>query len=173
MEAASGPPEVGLGLNLPGNAVRAFRALGIADSLRQRAATVRRREYRNAADRLLFAVDEAAYWGEQDTPVCARRGDVLDLLRTGADPGQLRFGTTVTGLAETEDGVEVSFADSTTEWYDLVVGADGVHSRVRTSLLGAVATRESLLSSASWRFVTATRVSAAGRCGRERRGRCC
>jgi 2-polyprenyl-6-methoxyphenol hydroxylase-like FAD-dependent oxidoreductase len=154
VEAASGPPEVGLGLNLPGNAVRAFGALGIADGLRQRAATVRRREYRNAADRLLFSVDEAAYWGEPDTPVCARRGDVLDLLRTGADPGQLRFGTTVTGLAETEAGVEVSFADSTSERYDLVVGADGVHSRVRTSLLGAVATRESLLSSASWRFVT-------------------
>jgi 2-polyprenyl-6-methoxyphenol hydroxylase-like FAD-dependent oxidoreductase len=154
VEAASGPPDVGLGLNLPGNAVRAFRALGIADSLRHGAATVPRREYRNAADRLLFAVDEAAYWGEQDTPVCARRGFVLDLLRTGADPGQVRFGTTVTGLAETDDGIEVSFADSTTEWYDLVVAADGVHSRVRTSLLGAVATRESLLSSASWRFVT-------------------
>ena len=154
VEAASGPPDVGLGLNLPGNAVRAFRALGIADSLRQGAATVRRREYRNAADRLVFAVDEAAYWGEQDTPVCARRGFVLDLLRTGADPGQVRFGTTVTGLAETDDGIEVSFADSTTERYDLVVAADGVHSRVRTSQLGAVATRESLLSSASWRFVT-------------------
>ena len=87
VEASSGPPEVGLGLNLPGNAVRALRALGIADSLRQRAATVRRREYRNARGRLIFAVDEAAYPGEADTPICARRGDVLDLLRASADPG--------------------------------------------------------------------------------------
>ena len=154
VEASSGPAEVGLGLNLPGNAVRAFRALGIADSLRQRAATVRRREYRNARGRLIFAVDEAAYWGEADTPICARRGDVLDLLRAGADPGRVRFGSTVTGVAETDGKVQVTFADSATESYDLVVGADGVHSRVRTSLLGAAATRESLLSSASWRFVT-------------------
>ncbi|HYI59982.1 MAG TPA: FAD-dependent monooxygenase [Microlunatus sp.] len=154
VEASSGPPEVGLGLNLPGNAVRALRALGIADSLRQRAATVRRREYRNARGRLIFAVDEAAYWGEADTPICARRGDVLDLLRASADPGRVRFGHTVTGVAETDGRVQVSFADSATESYDLVVGADGVHSRVRTSVLGAAATRESLLSSASWRFVT-------------------
>lgn len=154
VEASRVPAETGLGLNLPGNAIRAFRALGIADGLRQRGATVRRREYRTTANRLLFAVDETAFWGEADTPICARRSDVHALLRAGADPGQVRFGTTVTGLTETDAGVEVHFADAATERYDLVVGADGIHSRVRTALLGEVATRESLLSSASWRFVT-------------------
>lgn len=154
VEGANGPADEGLGMNLPGNAVRALRTLGVADRLRLRASSVRRREYRNARDRLLFAVDETAYWGEPDTPICARRGDVIDLLRAGAAPGVLRFGTTVSAVSQAGHAVDVRLADGDTERYDFVVGADGVHSRVRASLFGAAGTRSALLSSASWRFVT-------------------
>ena len=57
------PPVSGLGLNLPGNAVRALAALGLADEVVDRGMRIRRREYRNKAGRLLFAVDEKAFWG--------------------------------------------------------------------------------------------------------------
>src|SRR6266498_1437660 len=58
VERLSAPSVPGLGLNLPGNAVRALAALGLADEVVDRGMRIRRREYRNQAGRLLFAVDE-------------------------------------------------------------------------------------------------------------------
>ena len=46
VERLSGPPDAGLGLNLPGNAVRALQALGVGDELRERSVPILRREYR-------------------------------------------------------------------------------------------------------------------------------
>jgi 2-polyprenyl-6-methoxyphenol hydroxylase-like FAD-dependent oxidoreductase len=63
VERLSAPPVAGMGLNLPGNAVRALDALGLADEVIARGVPIRRREYRNKAGRLLFAVDEEAFWG--------------------------------------------------------------------------------------------------------------
>lgn len=47
-----------------------------------------------------------------------------------------RFGDTVTDIAPLEDGVRVRFLHHAPETYDLVVGADGAHSRVRSFLFG-------------------------------------
>jgi len=132
-----GPPDAGLGLNLPGNAVRALRDLGVGEGLQGRGVPVRRREYRNARNRLLFAVDEAGFWGPDHGSVCALRGDVLDLLRSGVSASGIRWGTSVRALSERERKVEVSFQNADPESYDFVVGADGVHSTVRTGIFEA------------------------------------
>ena len=155
VERSDQPAESPLGLNLPGNAIWALRALGLADGLAALGRPVRRREYRNARDRLLFAVDEVAFWGEADGPRCVRRADLLRLLRDGLDPKTVRWGTAATDLRSTPDGVEVTLGGSEPERYDLVVGADGVHSRVRGAILPGSGSQSALLSAASWRFVTA------------------
>jgi 2-polyprenyl-6-methoxyphenol hydroxylase-like FAD-dependent oxidoreductase len=154
VDRLSGPPDAGLALNLPGNAVRALHALGVGDGLRELGRPILRREYRNARDRLLFAVDETGFWGAGAGPVCARRGDVIDLLRADATPAAVRWDTTVTAVIEAEQSVEVSFSNSDTETYDFVVAADGAHSAVRTSIFGGGGSRAALLSAASWRFMT-------------------
>ncbi|SFT57871.1 2-polyprenyl-6-methoxyphenol hydroxylase [Geodermatophilus amargosae] len=51
---------------------------------------------------------------------------------TGAE---LRLGTTATTLADRGDRVEVRLSDGTAQTVDVVVGADGLHSRTRTSVL--------------------------------------
>lgn len=43
----------------------------------------------------------------------------------------VRLGITFDSIIEHEDGVEVSFTDGTSGRYDLVIAADGVHSRMR------------------------------------------
>jgi 2-polyprenyl-6-methoxyphenol hydroxylase-like FAD-dependent oxidoreductase len=48
----------------------------------------------------------------------------------------IRLGTTVTALAQDDNGVEVTFSDGTRGRYDLVVGADGQDSAVRKMLFG-------------------------------------
>jgi 2-polyprenyl-6-methoxyphenol hydroxylase-like FAD-dependent oxidoreductase len=49
----------------------------------------------------------------------------------------IRLGTTVSALAETGASIDVTFGDGSTDSYDLVVGADGVHSAMRRVLLPA------------------------------------
>jgi len=47
--------------------------------------------------------------------------------------GEIRFGTSFSGLRETEDGVQVRMGDDEAR-FDLVVGADGAHSDVRAAI---------------------------------------
>ncbi len=47
-----------------------------------------------------------------------------------------RFGDTITALAQDDDGVDVTFDQAAGERFDLVVAADGLHSRVRSLVWG-------------------------------------
>jgi 2-polyprenyl-6-methoxyphenol hydroxylase-like FAD-dependent oxidoreductase len=49
----------------------------------------------------------------------------------------LRLNAKVTGCAHNKKGVEVTFADGSTEQFDLVVGADGIRSRIRELVFGS------------------------------------
>ena len=116
VERLPAPPGSGLGLNLPGNAVRALAALGLADDVAARGVPIRRREYRNQAGRLLFAVDEAAFWGTVGPSVCLRRGDLLDVLRAATAAVTPRWNTPVVLAEPAEDGVRVQLgAESATD----------------------------------------------------------
>jgi 2-polyprenyl-6-methoxyphenol hydroxylase-like FAD-dependent oxidoreductase len=56
---------------------------------------------------------------------------------TGLD-NVLQFGKAFASYAESDDGVEVRFTDGTSVNADVLVGADGVGSRVRAQLLPAL-----------------------------------
>lgn len=58
------------------------------------------------------------------------------LYEAGADRTEYLFGDTITGIAETADGVQVDFAKGAPGMFDLVVGADGLHSKVRSLAFG-------------------------------------
>jgi 2-polyprenyl-6-methoxyphenol hydroxylase-like FAD-dependent oxidoreductase len=152
VERLPAPPESGLGLNLPGNAVRALAALGLADEVVRRGMRIRRREYRNKAGHLLFAVSEEAFWGEVGPSVCLRRGDLLDVLQASTAEVIPRWGTPVVAAELVDDGVQVQLESGLTETYDFVVGADGVHSAVRGAVIPGDSPRRSLMTEASWRF---------------------
>ncbi|GAA3233630.1 FAD-dependent monooxygenase [Dactylosporangium siamense] len=65
------------------------------------------------------------------------RGDLARVLHEHARAtAEFRFGDSVTALVETPDGVDVTFAGGTHRRFDLVVGADGVHSGVRRLVFG-------------------------------------
>ncbi|GEA89384.1 FAD-dependent oxidoreductase [Cellulomonas cellasea] len=149
VERRSGAPEPGLGLNLPGNAVRALAALGVAEEVLAAGVPVRRREYRTDRGRLLFAVDEAAFWSGVAPSVCVRPGRLLDALGAGQP---VRRGVGVVRVVGDASGAEAELEDGTREPADLVVGADGVRSVVRDAV-APTAGRASVMTATSWRFV--------------------
>lgn len=56
-------------------------------------------------------------------------GILADAARAAGTP--IRLSTTVTAIEQREDQVEVTFSDGSRGAYDLVVGSDGLHSKVR------------------------------------------
>ncbi|MFI7544105.1 FAD-dependent monooxygenase [Actinoplanes sp. NPDC049599] len=65
------------------------------------------------------------------------RGELSRILcAAGGDRTEYLFGDSITALAETADGVDVTFASGRERTFDLVVGADGVHSNVRRLTFG-------------------------------------
>ena len=141
-----------LGLNLPGNAVRALGALGVGDEAVRSGWPILRREYRTSADRVLFEIDEAEFWSGVAPSVCLRRTALLDLLRAGVDPATVRWGCPFVHAEPAGEAVRVQLGTGPTEEFGFVVGADGVHSATRQAVVGEESLRSSRMSVASWRF---------------------
>lgn len=70
--------------------------------------------------------------------VSLMRGDLEAALADGlAERGvRFRFGTSLDGVETTGTGARATLSDGTTAQVQLVVGADGIHSRVRDGVLG-------------------------------------
>jgi 2-polyprenyl-6-methoxyphenol hydroxylase-like FAD-dependent oxidoreductase len=140
----------GTGLYLPGNAGRALDVLGLGPTVAERAHPIVRQRFLDHRGRILADVDVRRVWDGVGGCVAIHRADFRELLRDAAPEVPVRLGTSVTAV---DDGRSptVTFADGSTERYDLVVGADGVHSTIRDSVIGARPPRA--VGQASWRFV--------------------
>ncbi|MFI5537401.1 FAD-dependent monooxygenase [Nocardia sp. NPDC051900] len=65
------------------------------------------------------------------------RGDLAEIFyRRTADRCEYLFGDSITALTETAAGVHVEFEHAPARTFDLVFGADGIHSRVRRLAFG-------------------------------------
>lgn len=146
-------PGLGMGLNLPGNAIRALAELGVVDDVVERGLPVRRREYRNGKGRLLFGTDDADFWRGVGSPACVRRGYLLEALRS-AVPAPVATGVRLLSALPRSRQVDVQFVgDESPRSYDLVVGSDGVHSATRSAVAPGQVTRASAMTETSWRLI--------------------
>ena len=128
---------VGHGITLQGNALKAFRAVGIYDRLAERGFPFSKLRLRSADGHVIAEIPTPPMGGP-DLPgtMGAVRGDIADLLAeevvaAGVD---VRLGTTLTGIDDHGDAVTVTLSDGSTETVDLLVGADGIRSKVRSMI---------------------------------------
>lgn len=80
------------------------------------------------------------------------RSDFHEILRKTVGDTEVRLDTSITTLHQDEDGVEVEFTDGTRHTFDLVVGADGIHSVVRSLVFPEIKPRDSGIT--GWLFMT-------------------
>ena len=114
-------------------------------------ADVERRRFLDDRGRLLFEFDEASLWRPVALPIALPRRDLHRILAEGASGIPIRFGMTVTTIADSGDAVDVAFTDGTAGRFDLVIGADGIHSTVRRLVLHGPAAR--LAGQVAWRYL--------------------
>jgi 2-polyprenyl-6-methoxyphenol hydroxylase-like FAD-dependent oxidoreductase len=137
-EAASELRPLGAGISIWPNGVRALRALGLEtliDAAARPGAAVRR-----ADGSVLAGFESKTIEGRFGEPlVCLHRADLHKALVEGLGDEKLRLGARLTAC----EGEELRFADGTIERADLIVGADGINSVVRSALIGDGEPRDS------------------------------
>jgi FAD-dependent urate hydroxylase len=136
VERTPSPTVLGTGIYLPGNAVRALSALDLAQPVAARAVTIERQRVADHRGRLLFEFEVDEVWQDVGPSLAIHRSDLHQILLAGAKAVPIRWGCSPRGIADTAADVRVEFTDGTRGSYDLVIGADGVHSMTRKLVFG-------------------------------------
>ena len=147
-EQADRLEEVGAGLTLAPNAMVAASRLGVADDLRGRGERAERVRVPNARGRTLVEIDLTRDGREA---IALHRADLQRALADALPADALRLGRRCVGVEQDARGVRASFDDGGEDRADLLVGADGLRSAVRTSLFGPARLRYG--DHAGWRAV--------------------
>lgn len=137
VESAGELRALGVGINLLPHAVRELHDLGLGDELRAISATPAVIDFYRHDGTLLFR-EPRGVEGGYGYPQCSVHRGCLQMLLLRAVTDRLgaaavRTGAAVTDVTESDDDV-VAHTPSGSLRADLLIGADGVHSRVRSML---------------------------------------
>jgi 2-polyprenyl-6-methoxyphenol hydroxylase-like FAD-dependent oxidoreductase len=125
--------EVGAGMMLWPNATRVLRGLGLLEDVLARSGSSTHFLVRARSGAVLMNIA----LGEFKVPaICIRRSDLLAILLSGLPPQSIRLGHTLNKLEQSNHDVTIRFADGLAAKHDVVIGADGIRSRVRSQLFG-------------------------------------
>jgi 6-hydroxynicotinate 3-monooxygenase len=138
-EQASAFSRVGAGIILSANVVKVLRRLGIEDDLV--ASGIKPDCYLSRAWDSGEIMYEIAFDGASERHFGApylniHRGDLHRILSKAVAPGTVMFDHRLMALEEKPGAVRLVFANGATTEADIVVGGDGIRSKVRDHLLG-------------------------------------
>jgi 2-polyprenyl-6-methoxyphenol hydroxylase-like FAD-dependent oxidoreductase len=129
--------EVGAGLALWANAIRALDRLGLAGEVRANGVPEASPAIYSWSGEPLIAMSARAMERRLgEVSLVVHRADLQAILQRVLEPGTLRLGMRCTGFAQDSDGVIARFDNGETASGDLLIGADGIRSVVRAQLFG-------------------------------------
>ena len=137
-EAAPELKEIGAGVALHPNAMRVLRMIGVEDAVRRVAG---RSEYAVTCDgrtgrtiSKISRAQQAATYGLAGATV--HRADLLDVIAAALPANSVTLGKRCATVESHTDVAVARFEDGSQIEADVVIGADGIHSRVRKALFG-------------------------------------
>jgi len=125
----------GCGLTLWPNAMRALEHLGAVNDVSARGARISRIEMRNWRDKRIFSDHLAGLVSDvRHAGTTVTRADLIDVL-AARFAGPILFDAPVVGMEHRSAGVTARLADGRLLDCDLLVGADGLRSRIRAQMV--------------------------------------
>ncbi|MFF5976845.1 FAD-dependent monooxygenase [Streptomyces sp. NPDC012769] len=127
----------GYKVDIRGTAIEVCRRMGILDEIRANSTDMEGGSYVDAGGRTIGELPAEIFGGRADGDDEIMRGELARILyeRTRDDVEYL-FDDSVAALHDDGDGVDVTFESGTRRRFDLVVGADGMHSHTRRLAFG-------------------------------------
>jgi 2-polyprenyl-6-methoxyphenol hydroxylase-like FAD-dependent oxidoreductase len=137
VERAPAPRDSGYKIDLRGAAVDVAERMGLLAEIRRAATDMRDASFVDGAGKRLATMDADLFGGRAGADVEIMRGDLARILRapTRRDTEYI-FGDAIAAIAQHDGGVRVTFERGAPRAFDLVIGADGLHSAVRALAFG-------------------------------------
>jgi 2-polyprenyl-6-methoxyphenol hydroxylase-like FAD-dependent oxidoreductase len=136
VEKAPAIRDGGYKVDIRGAALRVVERMGLLDQIRDRATGVRAGSVVDGKGRRVASMDGDTFGGRDHDDAEILRGDLHRLLFDATQDVEYLWGDSIADLTQTPDHVEVTFASGATRTFDLVIGADGLHSVTRTKAFG-------------------------------------
>jgi 2-polyprenyl-6-methoxyphenol hydroxylase-like FAD-dependent oxidoreductase len=135
VERSPVPRATGQSIDIRGPAINVIKKMGLQDAVNARHTTEEGTRILNASGKVFAEFSKGdAFTAEYEILRADLCGLFLD--STSSLPNvQYRYGDYVTGLEQTARDVSVTFASNTKQTYDIVVGADGSTSKIRSMVL--------------------------------------
>jgi 2-polyprenyl-6-methoxyphenol hydroxylase-like FAD-dependent oxidoreductase len=143
-EAAPELRPIGKGIWVPINAMQVLGRLGLAEQVSAMGWPMQSFELRTTSGTLLSSLklnEVAARYGY--SMISIHRAALVNILADAVPPGALHLGSQFTHFTQESTQVRAHFKDGSETTADLLVGADGIHSRVRKQLFPQVTLRYS------------------------------
>lgn len=141
-ERAEALSEIGAGIQIGPNAARVLNAIGVGDALAEvssvpdyqemRLGQINQNIFRSKLGRHATEKYGAPYY-------LVHRADFINVLGDALlerAPGSLKLGQSVSGYENSGNGVTLKFTDGTHVHGDVLIGADGIHSTLRSEMFG-------------------------------------
>jgi 6-hydroxynicotinate 3-monooxygenase len=132
-EQAARLERIGAGISLSPNVTRIFRDMGLLQRMQAVGILPRERHRRDGiTGELTFAVPVDELPERYGAPqLIMHRGDLLDILASAVAPESIHLGKRLLDVGESGTSLRLTFADGSSAEADIVIGADGINSRVR------------------------------------------
>ncbi|MFD8087053.1 FAD-dependent monooxygenase [Kitasatospora sp. NPDC059722] len=137
VERASGIREGGYKVDIRGAALEVVRRMGVLDEIRRLRTDVREGSVVDATGKRVASMDGDTFGGRVHGDAEILRGDLNRILcELTENDVEYLFDDSIASLTDGPDGVKVTFDSGRTQVFDLVLGADGLHSRTRDLAFG-------------------------------------
>ncbi|KAB1910926.1 FAD-dependent monooxygenase [Micromonospora sp. AMSO31t] len=136
VERAPALRDGGYKVDVRGAALTVLDRMGLLEQMRRRDTGMRSARFVDASGAQLATMDAALFGGREGDDVEVMRGDLARLLVAATGDVEYLFGDSIAALEPAAGGVDVTFAGGGRRRFDLVVGADGLHSTVRRLAFG-------------------------------------
>jgi len=127
--------DVGAAIAIWPNAMRVLQHLGLAEQILEKAGEIREIQWLDQNGRPINRISITETSSDAVPAIALHRADLQSVLLGALPPASLHLGNSLLEYIADNEAVVAHFANGNSCESDFLIGADGIHSRVRTQLL--------------------------------------